>query len=401
MSATANGINTLLVLGKQSAEGTKALVGAGQLYPRVTASFDTDADKYSSNEIDPSQQQGDTRLGNFRVSGDLKGEASCATYSVLMAALMRRDWTAAGTTAAAITIAAVADGFTRTAGSFLADGHRAGTVVRPTGFTAPATANNARNFFVTAVTALKITGQYLDGSAIVTKAAGDNVAIAAPGKRTYTPLTGHTTDWFTAEIQQPDVTVFRTFVDQLVSKMDMAVQPNGLTSCDFTFMGKKEDPTLAAAYFTAPAATPVGGKFSGATALLSVNGIPSQICTGMSISMDGQVKIDPVIGSKFATAASRGKVIGSGQFTVLMQDSAYLDYFKNDQEISLAYAMAASNAPLADVMALAMGRIKITSAKVDDGEKNKIITCQFDVLRYKGSDTQHESTTLSIQDTTL
>jgi hypothetical protein len=401
MSATANGINTLLVLGKQTAEGTKALVGAGQLYPRVTASFDTDADKYSSNEIDPSQQQGDTRLGNFRVSGDIKGEASCATYSVLMAALMRRDWTAAGTTAAAVTIASVADGFTRTAGSFLADGHRAGTVVRVTGFTAPAAANNARNFFVTAVTALKITGQYLDGSAVVVKAAGDNVALAAPGKRTYTPLTGHTTDWFTAEIQQPDVTVFRTFVDQLVSKMDMAVQPNGLTSCDFTFMGKKEDPTLAAAYFAAAAATPVGGKFSGATALLSVNGIPSQICTGMSISMDGQVKIDPVIGSKFATAASRGKVIGSGQFTVLMQDSTYLDYFKNDQEISLAYAMAASNAPLADVMALAMGRVKITSAKVDDGEKNKIITCQFDVLRYKGTDAQHEQTTLSIQDSTL
>ncbi|OEZ91457.1 phage tail tube protein [Duganella phyllosphaerae] len=401
MAATANGINTLLVLGKQTAEGAKAPVGAGQLYPRVTSSFDTEADKYSSNEIDPSQQQGDTRLGNFRVTGDIKGEASCGTYSVLMAALMRRDWTVAGATAAAITIAAVADGFTRAAGSFLADGHRAGTVVRVTGFTAPAAANNGRNFFVTAVTALKITGQYLDGSAVVAKAAGDSVAIAAPGKRTFTPLTGHTTDWFTAEIQQPDVVVHRTFVDQLVSKMDMAVQPNGLTSCDFTFMGKREDATTAAAYFTTPAATPTGGKFSGATAMLSVNGIPSQICTGMSVSLDGQVKIDPVLGTKYATAASRGKVIGSGQFTVLMQDAAYLDYFKTETEVSLAYAMAASNAALADVMALQMGRIKITSAKVDDGEKNKIITCQFDVLRYKGSDAQHEGTTLAIQDTTL
>lgn len=400
-SATANGINTLLVLGKQTAEGTKALVGAGQLYPRVTSSFDTDADKYSSNEIDPSQQQGDTRLGNFRTSGDLKGEASCGTYAILMAALMRRDFAAAGATAAAVTIASVADGFTRTAGSFLADGHRAGTVVRATGFTAPAAANNGRNFFVTGVTALKITGQYLDGSAIVVKAAGDNVAIAAPGKRTFTPLTGHTTDWFTAEIQQPDVGVFRTFIDQLVSKMDMAVQPNGLTSCDFTFMGKREDPTLGAAYFGAPAATPATGKFSGATALLSVNGIPSQICTGMSVSLDGQVKIDAVLGTKYATAASRGKVVGSGQFTVLMQDSTYLDYFKTETEVSLAYAMASSNAALADVLTLAAGRIKITSAKVDDGEKNKIITCQFDILRYKGTDAQHEQTTLAIQDTTL
>lgn len=401
MAATANGINTLLVLGKQTAEGAKAPVGAGQLYPRVTSSFDTEADKYSSNEIDPSQQQGDTRLGNFRVTGDIKGEASCGTYSVLMAALMRRDWTVAGATAAAVTIAAAADGFTRTAGSFLADGHRAGTVVRVTGFTAPAAANNGRNFFVTSATALKLTGQYLDGGTIVVKAAGDNVAIAAPGKRTFTPLTGHTTDWFTAEIQQTDVAVYRTFVDQLVSKMDMAVQPNGLTSCDFTFMGKREDPTLAAAYFTTPAATTGGGKFSGATAMLSVNGIPSQICTGMSVSLDGQAKIDPVLGTKYATAASRGKVIGSGQFTVLMQDAAYLNYFKAETEVSLAYAMAASNAPLSDVMALQMGRIKLTSAKVDDGEKNIIITCQFDVLRYKGTDAQHENTTLAIQDSTL
>jgi len=401
MSATANGINTLLVLAKQSAEGTKALAAGGQIYPNVTATFDTDADKYSSNEKDPSQQQGDTRLGNFRTSGDLKGEASCGTYATLMAALMRRDFTLAGSTASATTIAAVADGFTRTAGSFLADGHRAGTVVRVTGFTAPATANNAKNFFITSATALKLTGQYLDGSAIVTKAAGDNVAIAAPGKRTFTPLTGHTTDFFTAEIQQPDISVHRTFVDQLVSKMDMAVQPNGMTSCDFTFMGKREDPTTPAAYFGTPTAAPGTGKFSGATALLSVAGIPSQICTGMSVSLDGQVKIDPVIGSKYATAASRGKVLGTGQFTVLMQDSAYIDYFKSETEVSLAYAMASNNLPLADVLALQMGRIKITSAKVDDGEKNKIITCQFDILRYKGTDLQHELTTLAIQDTTL
>jgi hypothetical protein len=183
--------------------------------------------------------------------------------------------------------------------------------------------------------------------------------------------------------------------------MDMAVQPNGITSCDFTFMGKREDATTAVGYFTAPTATPSTGKFSGATALLSVNGIPSQICTGMSVSLDGQVKIDPVIGSKYATAASRGKVVGTGQFTVLMQDSAYLDYFKAETEVSLAYAMASSTLSQADVLALAMGRIKITSAKVDDGEKNKIITCQFDVLRYKGTDAQHEPTTLAIQDTTL
>jgi len=193
----------------------------------------------------------------------------------------------------------------------------------------------------------------------------------------------------------------RPFIDMMVSKMDMAVQPNGITSCDFSLMGKLEGPTTPVAYFTTPGAAPATGKFSGATSLLSVNGIPSQICTGMSVSIDGQVKIDPVIGSKYATAASRGKILGTGQFTVLLQDATYIDYFKAEAEVSVGYAMASDSTALADVLALAMGRVKITSAKVSDGETNKIVTCSFDILRYRGSDLQHEATTLSIQDTTL
>lgn len=401
MSTTANGIDTLLVIGKQPAEGTKALAANGRFYPRVTGTFDTDADKYSSNEIDPSQQMTDTRLGNFRVTGDIKGEASCGTYAPLMAALLRRDFTVGGVTTAQITISSAAGGLTRSAGSWLADGHRTGTVVRITGFTTTGAANNAKNFFVTGVTALVLSGQFMDGSAMTVKAAGDSVTVTAPGKRTFTPLTGHTKDWFTVEVQDPTISVNRAFIDLMVSKMDMAVQPNGMTSCDISFMGKLEGPTTPAAYFTAPAAAPTNGKFSGATALLSVNGIPSQICTGMSVSIDGQVKIDPVIGSKYATAASRGKVMGTGQFTVLMQDSAYLDYFKSETEVSVAYGMASDSSPLANVMTLAMGRIKITSAKVSDGETNKIVTCSFDILRYVGADAQHEPTTISILDSTL
>lgn len=398
---TANGIDSLLVLSKQTAEGAKAAAGTGQIYPRITATFDTDADKYSSNEIDQSQQQGDTRLGNFRTSGSLNGEAACGTYATLIAALLRRDFTAGGVTTGQITIAATTGGLTRSAGSWLTDGFDAGMVVRIGGFVAPAAANNGRNFFVTSVTATNLNGQFMDGTAMIAKAAGDTVTVTATGKRTFTPLTNHTNDWFTVEVQETKIGVNRVFVDQQPSKMDFSVQPNGMTTANFSFMGKQELPNSASAYFAAPTPAPANGKFSGATALLSVAGIPSQICTGMSLSVDGQVKIDGVIGSKYATAASRGKVMGSGQFTVLMQDATYLDYFKAETELALAYAMADSNAPMANVMAFAAGRIKITSAKVDDGEKNKIVTCQFDILRYKGSDAQFENTTLSVQDTTL
>lgn len=401
MASTANGIDSIIVISKQAAEGSKAAAIGGQVYPRVTATFDTEADKYASAEIDASQQQGDTRLGNFRTSGALKAEAACGTYAPLMAALLRRNFTAGGVAEAQTTIAAVAGGLVRSTGSWLADGMRAGTVVRIAGMAAPAAANNGKNFFVTSVTATQLNGQFMDGSAMVAKAAGDSVSVSTVGKRSYTQLAGHTNDWFTVEVQDAQIGVHRSFVDQQVSKMDLAVQPNGIATLDFTLIGKAEGPTTAAPHFAAPAAAANSGKFSGATAMLSVNGIPSQICTGMSVSLDGQVKVDAVIGSKYASAASRGKVLGSGQFTVLLQDATYLDYFKNEADVALAYAMASGTTPQADVLALAMGRIKITSAKIDDGEKNKIVTCAFDILRYQGVDAQHEATTLSIQDSAL
>lgn len=110
MASTANGIDSLIVISKQSAEGSKAAAGGGQIYPRVTATFDTEADKYASAEIDASQQQSDTRLGNFRTTGAIKAEAACGTYAPLMAALLRRDFTAGGVAAAQTTIAAAATG---------------------------------------------------------------------------------------------------------------------------------------------------------------------------------------------------------------------------------------------------------------------------------------------------
>ena len=64
MASTANGIDSVIVISKQSAQGSKAAAGGSQIYPRVTATFDTEADKYAGAEIDASQQQGDTQAVN-------------------------------------------------------------------------------------------------------------------------------------------------------------------------------------------------------------------------------------------------------------------------------------------------------------------------------------------------
>jgi hypothetical protein len=74
-----------------------------------------------------------------------------------------------------VTAAVAGPQYTRAAGSFLTDGFRVGSLVNWTGWTAPATGNNNRYFIITALTALQMTGIFLDGTPVVAKAAGDNV----------------------------------------------------------------------------------------------------------------------------------------------------------------------------------------------------------------------------------
>jgi hypothetical protein len=397
--ATANGISSLLIIKKQSAEGTKATAGSAKYYRRVTGEFNTSAEKYTSNEIRPSQQVFDTRLGGMKVDGAIKGELSCNTYSELQAAVLRKDFVAGPTSGPVITIGATAGTLTDSANAFITAGFKVGMIVRASGFVA--TANNAKNLLVTTVTAGVLTVSPLNGVALTVEAAGATVTVVATGKRSYVPTSAHTKDFFTVEIADPDITVFRTFIDCMPSKMDMAIQANGMTSCDFSFVGKSEDAISATAYFTTPTAATATGNFSGATSILNVNGIATVICTGMNLSIDGGNTVDSVIGSKYATVATRKRVTGSGSFTVFLSDSTYLEYFRNETEISISYAMAASTSASSDAMSFCAPRIKITSATVNDGEVNKIVTCNYDMLEYTTAATQFEQSTIVIQDTTL
>jgi hypothetical protein len=391
MPAIANGVSSLVTIGKQTAEGTKlaAASAAALRMRRVTAEFNTEADKYSSNEIKASQQQNDTRLGNFHTVGNLKGELSSGTYANLLASACRKDFSTPATESATSATASTLVGT-----NFLTnDKVNVGQVIYCTGFVTN-TANNNRNLLVTNVTATIITFIPLDGTPLVAETA--SITITMRGKYTYCPATGHTKDFFTVEVLDVAgaTTICRTFVDQLIDKVDISFQANGMVTSDFSFMGKTEDPVLSAAYFSAPTAATASGNFAGATGILVVGGTANVICTGMSLSINEGVKIDSVIGSKYATAASRGKITVSGQFSVFFSDSTYLEYFRNETEQNIIFVATSVDG---NFISIHCPRIKITSASTNDGEINKVVTCNFDALEYS-LDAAYTNTTLQIQD---
>lgn len=397
----AQGVNKIVTYKVESAWGTKATNTNGKTLRRVTGEFQLEKDTYASDEINVQQQIDDFRHGSRRASGSLSGELSGGAYEEFMAAALRQDFAAGATTGAVIVIAADETAgvstFTRSTGSFVTDGFKAGDVISVSGFTDPA---NNGIFVVVSVVALTLTVEHFDeDGALVTEAEGDSVTILAKGKKSYTPTSGHIDDSFTIEEWYADDSISRTFLGMLVDTMSINIAPNSMATVEFGFMGKNaEDPT-GSQYFTSPTAAPTEGIYSGPDGLLLINGVANRKVTSLSLSLANGVTMEPVIGSVAQGAKSRGKVNVTGSITAIFDSATIFNYFDNETEVSVTYALRSADGT--EAFGIHMPRVKFGSATTDDGEKVIVLSADFQALRDVSGSTTVESTTLRLQDTTL
>ena len=96
MCAMASGIEKKVVLAPQATKGTcpAATLPTAQYLRRVTSSLNVTKETYQSNEMRADRQIADFRHGVQSVEGSIAGELSPGTYWRLMAAILRRDFSA-------------------------------------------------------------------------------------------------------------------------------------------------------------------------------------------------------------------------------------------------------------------------------------------------------------------
>lgn len=394
--ASSQGINKLVVYKKEATWGTKPSNSSGIALRRVTGSFQLEKDTYASNEILTSQQVKDMRHGTRRSTGSLAGELSGNAYEDFIAAAVRKDFAAGGTTGAVITIASTATTFVRSTGSFVTDGFHVGDVVDVSGFT---DAGNNGLFLITGMTTTVLTVSALAGQTHGIEAEGDSVTIAVKGKKTYVPTSGHTDDSFTVEEWYSDTSISRTFLGQQVDTMSLSLQPNSMATIDFGFLGKDAETPTSSQYFTSPTAASGEGIYSAPDGYLFINGVANGVVTGLTINLANNITQEAVIGSNSIGAKSRGKVSVTVDGTAIFENDDILGYFDAETEVSLTYVlMSADNA---NAFAIYMPRVKIGSATTDDGEKVVILSFSATALEYTGAATGVQATTIQIQDTTL
>jgi hypothetical protein len=397
----ATGINKRVQYKKEVTWGTQPGATSAQLLRRITSTLDLAKDAYQSQEIRTDYQVSDYRHGMRKVAGNVNGELSGGTYKDFMAAAVRAAFASGATTGAVVTItaAAAAPQFVRSSGSFITDGFSVGQVVRHSGWSSGATANNARNFLITALTATNMSGIFLDGTAVTAKASGDSVTIAVQGKQAAIPLTGHTNDSFSIEHFFADIVQSELFTGCRVAKMDVKLPATGMSTVDFAFMGKDMVPA-SAAYFTSPAVQTTSRTYAAVNGALFVAGVQVGLITSLDFSLNANMSVDAVVGSNTTPDVIPGEIMVTGSLTAYFQDATLRDIFNNETEASVVCAFTADNTGAAEFMAFTLPRIKAGGNQKSDGDKGIVQTIPFTALLNVagGGTTGTLQTTLAIQD---
>lgn len=407
MSTIAVGPYKRVTFVKQGAQGAAAAGGAaiGKNARRVTCTLDKKKAQYRSAEQNTSMQRKDSRHGVVSVDGTLSGELSAGAYQSFFESVCRQLVVAAPTSGPLATVAAVSSGagtyagtFTRSAGSFIADGFRVGHVMRWSGWATTGVPNNAHNLLITALTPTVMTVLSLHKIDIGAKVAGDNVTATLAGKVTYVPQTGHTRDYYTFEHFHADLVKSEVFRDVVIGGFSVKMGNTGMIGIDFPLMGLDMIPGNAA-YFTSPAAAANGGLMASANGAVIVNGIKAGVITSAEFTATGNYSVPGgVVGDNIDPDVFPGIVEASGSVTVLFDSVTMRDYFLNETECTLAFAFTTGNLPSSDVVAFVIPSAKFGGADKDDGEKGISLTMPFIASERTDGAANLYPTTFSVQD---
>jgi hypothetical protein len=391
-----------IAVGKQSALGTLALTSAGRLYnhrPATAGGLNKEA--FNSESVNTSRMRANPRHGLRSGLFTLDQELQIGGHNELFAAALNAAWATQPTTGALtnITATVAAPQFVRAAGSFITDGFKVGDVVRWTGWTAPATANNARNFWITALTATQMSGIFLDGTAVAAKTAGDSVTCTEPGRRLQIPTASHTKDYFTIDDWHADGPSNLRIRDAVVSSVAFDIGPNGIATVAINFVGTDGTPGTAQ-YFSAPTAAPTGAFLAGPNGKINWNGNVSAVMMGLQLTLDNSAEVKPVIGANVSPDVFRADNVVTGSMSALFDGNALITPFDTEAEAPLYLVLTADSTAASEFLVIKLPNVKLNSmSKAADGPAYSV-SADFSAGRYVGANAAIEGTSLVLIDST-
>lgn len=395
-----SGITRRQSIAVQSALKTRALAGGGQVLRRIQAEPNLQVDTFQSQEILASQQVRDYRNGVERGIISYASQLAPGAQIDFFQGMLRRNY-ATVTAYTAATIAAVAGPpgtFTRSVGSWITDGFRIGMVVRQTGWTTTAVANNNRNYRIIGLTATVMTVSGIGDEAVVAKAAGDSVTVTVVGKVTFIPATNQLRLYYTFEDWLPDMTVPKAdiYEDCRIQTIGINVPATGMATISAQLLARNVV-TLGAAHFTAPAAANTTQSVTGISGMLRIAGVDVAIITSLSLQIAAQVGAEPNIGARQVFDIVLGPLAINGNGSAMLTDYTFIDLMRNETEAELILLMESDSTINAPFICVTLPRIRIQNPTKSDGQMGLMQRFSFVGLENTSS-TAYEATSFMIQD---
>ena len=388
---------------KESAFGVPAGSSGAKLLRRVTANFNLTKETYESGEIRTDRQIADFRHGVRSAEGSLNGELSPASYTDFIGSVVARDFTAGvSSTGLSVTIAAVGDTYTvtRSAGNFLTQGYKVGTVVRLTAVGLSA-ANVDNNLLITNVNDTVLTVTTINGSNLVAEGPIASVDIATVGKTTFVPATGHTDQSYTIEEWYSDIAQSEVFTGMKVNSVAVQLPATGLTTIDIGFAGKDMAQTGTTQYFSSPTAQGTNGIFAAVNGVMLVDGAPVALVTSADFTIERATENATTVGSNSVADIFSGRIRVSGNLSVYFQDAAFRTYFDDEVPVSLVLVLTSDSSKDSDFVTFTLPKVKLGSFTKDDGELGIVAATSFQALLNEVTTAGLPATTIAIQDSAI
>ena len=389
---------------KQAALGAPASGSGGKQSRHVTSVFKAERDTFENDEKTTHHQSTGLSYGLKKADGQINGLLSAGTFADFFGSILEKDFAAVtpGVAAAATTVAVVS-GFkytvTRGAGSWITDGLKIGNVVRITG--AGVHANNInKNLLIVDLTALVCTVIVLNETAMTAEGPIATYVLTVVGKKSYTPLTGHTKDYYSVEEWYSDLARSELFADMRVGSIAVSMPATGNATVTTSLVGLSRT-TSGARVLTTPTLTTTA-VMTAVNGAIYIGGAAQAFATGIDFTIDNSAaNAGAVIGSNSGTDVLTGRIKVSGTLTAQFDSVTLQALYDAETNTNIVIVLTADQTATADCLSVTMPRVKLTGDAPDDGEERPIVrTYPFTAEYYAagGASSPYDAAILSIND---
>jgi hypothetical protein len=293
--------------------------------------------------------------------------------------------------------------FVFTGGNPVTSGVRVGDILRFTGLAT--TANNSTNYLVTGFSTANNRTMSVYPAPTTDAVADSSFSFTTngtSGKAVYVPSSSFVSRKFGFEVVSSDIDMSQFYTECRIGSVALSLPATGMGTIEVGVMGRDMEVLSAgsAPFYTAPSDAPTTGCIAAVNGLLRVGGSTVGVVTGLNVSMDLSPSSDAVVGQNFVPEIFLGRANVTGQMTAFLQDSTFLENFKDEDEISVLAYLTTSSAAASPAMSVYLPRVKLGDADVGTtGEGGQQITMPFQALKADGLTAGDDATTIRFVDT--